>query len=193
MKRILYLCLTILCLNFNAAKATDTLIQGSILKNNGSITSIDGKYTLIMQTDGSFLVYRSDGVVIYRMAKHGTHAVLEADGRLTEYNGSQVIWRSNNPPRTCTPVYQCHLIKMLPDGSLMVYWHNQLGDQWMSEWYTSADPDYATIQAGVRYPPTPVRPPGPVPQFTPPISYPATQGACNIVTDRNCPNDGPQL
>jgi hypothetical protein len=77
---------------------------------------LQGKYKLIMQTDGSLVMYRSDGSVRFRMAKYGWIATMQPDGNFIEYSGGMSpIWSTNtagNPGSS---------LAIQDDGNLVVY------------------------------------------------------------------------
>lgn len=54
----------------------NTLYSNNLLNPGQYIESSDQRYKLIMQTDGSLVMYRSDGSVRYRMAKNGWIAAM---------------------------------------------------------------------------------------------------------------------
>ena len=170
----------------HAAYSGDTLQQGVVLQNNGLISSSNGRYSLIMQSDGSLVLYRSDGSVFRSMAKHGSHAVLLPNGRFVEYAGSSEIWSSG----AGFSVYQypAYSLVLQNDGGLNIYWSSSPSYPPLVAlmWSLDADPEYAASQSGVRYPQTILSPPGAKPTFTPSFSYPATQGACNWATYPSC-------
>lgn len=73
--------------------ASDVIPSGGYLYRGQSIQSLNGAYTLTMQSDGSLVMYRTDGTVSYRMAKNGDHAVMQADGNFVEYSYTgQALW-----------------------------------------------------------------------------------------------------
>ncbi len=68
------------------AQAGDYLYGGTHLYMNQWISSADGKYSLVMQSDGNLVMYRSDGTVRYRFGSNGWFAVMQNDGNFVEYN-----------------------------------------------------------------------------------------------------------
>ncbi|MGW8392459.1 hypothetical protein [Pseudoduganella sp. HUAS MS19] len=151
------------------SQASDRLLQGYILRDNQSIVSPDGKYSLIMQSDGSLVMYRSiDGSVRYRMKKYGAYAIMQTDGNFVEYNSNNAaIWATNTGGK-CGSCW----LQINNDGDLLVGYFSPTGNFGMVVWSIGPDYDYPALDA-VRYPlvndappttppvPTPNRPPIP--------------------------------
>lgn len=82
MKFLVKLFLIFLCLNVLA----NGLRPNATLERGQAIVSSEKKYSLVMQADGSLVMYRSDGTVRYAMAKHGQFAIMQNDGNFVEYS-----------------------------------------------------------------------------------------------------------
>lgn len=99
-----------------AAQGQNYLSANSTLQNGQYIQSLQGKYKLIMQTDGSLVMYRSDGSIRYSMKKYGWIAVMQADGNFVEYNGAMSpIWATNTAGNPNS------ILAIQDDGNLVVY------------------------------------------------------------------------
>ena len=108
----------VMCLLSSSAQASDYLYPGEILINNGRIITPNGKYQLIMQSDGSLVMYRSDGTIRYSMAKNGAYAVMQSDGNFVEYNSNGAALFSTG---TANSVPTPNLLHIQEDGNLVVY------------------------------------------------------------------------
>ncbi|UGQ47057.1 hypothetical protein [Massilia endophytica] len=96
--------------------ADNMLTRDQILINGGSRTSTNGRYTLIMQNDGSLVMYRSDGSVRYSMEKYGYYAKMRSDGNFVELNrNNAIIWQT----KTNNGLNNFLLVQ--DDGNLVVY------------------------------------------------------------------------
>lgn len=103
--------------------STNTLTQGGTLNEGQGLTSPNGLWTAVLQTDGNFVIYQaaygrwlakwSDGV----NNAYGTNRiVLQGDGNLVDYlSNGHVLWASNR--MSSDPVY----LTLQNDGNLVVY------------------------------------------------------------------------
>ena len=81
----------------------DTLDAGESLESGQALTSANGRYTLVMQTDGNLVLYRRDGVPVWESGTAGNPgAYLEVEnlqfgydtGAVTIYSlNGIVLWR----------------------------------------------------------------------------------------------------
>lgn len=166
-------------LTTTSVSAADRLLAGQILQNDARITSPNGQFNLIMQTDGSLVLYRSDGSVRYRMEKYGTHAVMQSDGNFVQYAGSRAIWHTNTWDRS---IYACPwecFLRISDNGDLAIEWGNSSHSMGGLNWNIGIDPEYAAVSAGQRYPVVPVALPGAPPVITPNVSYPPNKNLCS--------------
>jgi hypothetical protein len=96
-----------------------TLQQGQELTAGESLWSCDGKYELIMQTDGNLVLYDNGGV-LWSTATTGTGAtfvIMQDDGNLVVYTAASVPeWSSNTAGHGCG-VY----LAVQTDGNVVVY------------------------------------------------------------------------
>jgi hypothetical protein len=112
------------------------LLPGQSLRENQYIASPNDNYKLFMQGDGSFVMYRRDGTVSYRMAKHGAYVVMQTDGNLVEYNSDGTpIWFTN------TVGCQNCFLEIFDNGSLRVGFHNDVNSIAWVQWGTDPDPN----------------------------------------------------
>lgn len=109
----------ILCLVLFVSSCTaygGVLPSGALLFQNQSVFSSNGKYYAIMQSDGNFVMYRTDGVVRFATYKSGSFIAMQTDGNLVEYNSaSQPLWW------TPTAGYPGAFMSVQDDGNLVVY------------------------------------------------------------------------
>ncbi len=151
-----------------AGPSKSILPSGASLRENQYIESPNGRYKLFMQGDGSFVMYRGDGTVSYRMEKHGAYAVMQTDGNLVEYRSDgAAIWVSNT-----TNCPGCFL-EIEDNGNLFIGYHNEDRSYAYAVWGTGPDAfpiSSGTGTAGVSQMQKSL-PPSPPPPFTPPFSY----------------------
>lgn len=147
--------------------AKDKLLANETLSNNTFISSVNGLYKLIMQQDGSLVMYRHDGSIRYRMAKYGTHAIMQSDGNFVEYNGTTPLWATN----TSCPCPWPYFLKIYNNGDLAIEWTSPSGNMGGGAWAIGPDPAPTASKTGVRdlYPPG--SPPTSIPNFSMPDSY----------------------
>lgn len=139
----------------------DRLLQGESLSNDQYISSPNGKYRLIMQTDGSLVMYRSDGSVRYRMEKYGTFAIMQHDNNFVEYRGTTALWNTGTSNVSCP--YACYL-QIHDNGDLGIEWMSPSGNMGGGWWGIGPDPVPAPSPG---YPLTVLAPSGPPPSYPP--------------------------
>jgi hypothetical protein len=98
----------------------DRLTPGQSLFTNGSITSGDGRFRLIMQTDGNLVVYRNnDNRALWATGTQGSdvhRAVMQTDGNLVLYHVNNApAWASNTAGKPGS------FLAMQNDGNLVIY------------------------------------------------------------------------
>ncbi|WP_174999235.1 hypothetical protein [Rugamonas aquatica] len=147
--------------------AKNKLASGEMLLAEQSITSENGNYTLIMQGDGSLVMYRKGGTVRYRMAKHGTFAIMQTDGNFVEYVGNttnpdNAIWSSGTAGVAQWPPY----LYIDNYGDLSIISTNSSGSMTFSVWGIGQDFDPAST-TNIET----LQPPGPPPQGKPILPY----------------------
>ena len=99
---------------------TDHLSPGQELFHNQSITSADGRFQLIMQTDGNLVLYRThDHHALWSSRtdqSDAQRAIMQTDGNLVIYHvNNRPMWASNTNGSPGS-----HLI-MQNDGNLVIY------------------------------------------------------------------------
>lgn len=146
------------------AVAKDRLLPGESIRDNQFISSANGKYTLIMQSDGSLVMYRADGSIRYSMAKRGTFAVMQQDGNFVEYVGeipdpTKALW--NTGTWNCCSISPYLVIR--DDGNLLIEWVSSDGGVGGSPWNIGPDP----LRPSLNYPLTEV-----LPSAAPPTGVP---------------------
>jgi len=64
---------------------SDRLNPGDNLAVGGAITSLDGRFTLVLQADGNLVLYQAGGAARWATSTVGrivSQAVMQADGKL---------------------------------------------------------------------------------------------------------------
>jgi hypothetical protein len=112
-KNLLGVCLSCIA---TLGVAASTLSPNDVLQRGQYLQSPQAAYTLNMQSDGSLVMYRKDGLVRYRMSKNGEFAVMQGDGNFVEYSKFAVpLWNTGthgNPGAW---------LSIQDDGNLVVY------------------------------------------------------------------------
>ena len=100
----------------------DRLSPGERLNHNESITSSNGRYRLVMQADGNFVLYRvSDGRALWAANTMGSgkFAIMQTDGNLVVYDlANRALWASGTHGRPGS------FLVMQSDGNAVVYQPN---------------------------------------------------------------------
>ena len=107
-----------------AGVSGDTATASATLNPGDALTSLDGGYKAVMQTDGNFVIYNSGGGATWALQTvnapwygPGRKAVMQTDGNFVVYNpDGSVVWatgsnNSNSPSK----------IIMQNDGNLVIY------------------------------------------------------------------------
>ena len=106
------------------------LNPGEILYANQSITSPNGQYTLIMQTDGNLVIYRIGGIPIWSSNTNtgiNCYCAMQTDGNLVIYDYyGNYYWASN------TAGMNGSILIMQDDGNLVTYLNGIAKWSWMS-------------------------------------------------------------
>jgi hypothetical protein len=100
-----------------SASAETIVPGGSVLPQGTFVYSENGKYFLVMQTDGNLVLYRkSDSGVRFATYRSGSYAVMQSDGNFVEYtSGNQALWH------TSTGGNPGAFLAVQNDGNLVVY------------------------------------------------------------------------
>ncbi|GLS17681.1 hypothetical protein GCM10007874_06960 [Labrys miyagiensis] len=100
---------------------SNMLNPGQSLFTNQSLNSNDGRFTLILQTDGNLVLYRTqDHRALWATGTNGQdthHAIMQGDGNFVLYHeNNTAAWASgtNGKPGS-------YLI-LQNDGNLVIYW-----------------------------------------------------------------------
>lgn len=105
--------------------SANVLYPGVTLSQNQSILSLEGKYRLIMQSDGNLVVYRADGTPRWSSGAKGTRAVMQEDGNFVQYGVfGNAAWHTNtwgNPGAA---------LVIQDDGNLVIYAAQGRGPLW---------------------------------------------------------------
>ena len=74
------------------------------------VLSDNGRYFLIMQTDGNLVMYRNDGAVRFATYRFGHREVMQGDGQFVEYTAQAINHSgSQGPPVITTLFWQCRM------------------------------------------------------------------------------------
>jgi hypothetical protein len=108
---------------------TSSLSAGSpdqSLSAGQSITSPNGAYELIMQTDGNLVEY-SHGSALWATSTSGSgnHVIMQTDGNLVVYSGATELWQSGTGGHSGG-----FIADLQNDGNLVIYGVGGLGAIW---------------------------------------------------------------
>ena len=95
---------------------------GRVLPNGGSVTSCDGRFTFVIQSDGHLVLYQAGvGAIWYNSVFGSGHTLhMQTDGHLVVYNGAgQPVWY------TGTYGNNGAILRVQDDGNVVIY--NYLG------------------------------------------------------------------
>lgn len=97
-----------------------TLLSGSTMVANDTLTSANGAYTAIMQSDGNFVIYNnSTGAPTWATGSNGTNRsiILQSDGNLVIYAAGAAVWASGSAEQPTGSFF----LKLEDSGSLVLY------------------------------------------------------------------------
>lgn len=108
------------CLLFaSASMAASTLTSNQWLRVNQQLTSNNGDFKLVMQSDGNLVLYRnSDSTALWSSQTNGNpgaEAVMQGDGNFVVYLNTTPLWASNTSGNPLA------FLNMQDDGNLVVY------------------------------------------------------------------------
>jgi len=96
----------------------DRLSSDARINVNESITSNNGEYTLILQSDGNLVLYKAGGTALWSTSTFGqtaSYATQQTDGNFVLYGSSGALWASN------TDGNQGTTLVVQDDGNLVIY------------------------------------------------------------------------
>ncbi|MCH9688943.1 MAG: peptidoglycan DD-metalloendopeptidase family protein [Deltaproteobacteria bacterium] len=106
-----------------------TMTASETLMANEALTSCDGRFSLVTQSDGNLVLYKQGGGVLWHTYTHGNAVsglVMQPDGNLVLYSASgSVLWHAG------THGNHGAYLSLQDDGNLVVYsggtalWHSQ--------------------------------------------------------------------
>jgi hypothetical protein len=82
------------------------------------VWSCDGRFALVMQSDGNAVLYRFDGVPLWATGTNGSGAkwlVMQADGNLVVYSDAGAVWH------TSTHGHPGSVLAVQDDGNVVIY------------------------------------------------------------------------
>ncbi len=122
-------------LQFSIANAGNKLMAEQNLQKGEYLTSANGRYNAVMQSDGNFVVYQvspSTSRAIWSTGSSGWYARMQNDGNFVIYNQSGTWnWTSQTGGR---PLNMANYLIINDDGSLEIY------ANYASVWRSPADP-----------------------------------------------------
>ncbi len=96
----------------------DRLNAEQSLNAEDSVTSLDGRFRLVLQSDGNLVLYRVGGAVLWAI-NPGVHAVTKAimqgDGNFVVYGPEGPYWASNTAPNPGS------FLIVQDDGNVVIY------------------------------------------------------------------------
>jgi hypothetical protein len=126
------------------APPSDTLLPGVRLESDQSRSSADGRYRLIMQSDGNLVLYGPDGAAWNSQSNSaGSFAILQDDGNFVVYGPSGSTWDAGTTGRGGTRLI------VQNDGNLVLYTDG--GSAVWSSKDASSGQMYLPWRAGVRW------------------------------------------
>jgi hypothetical protein len=99
------------------SKPLDALTNSQQLTAGKSISSNNGRYTLIMQGDGNLVLYSPSRAVWASNTdgKAGNRVIMQGDGNLVLYSPSRAVWASNTDGKGASALV------LQDDGNLVIY------------------------------------------------------------------------
>lgn len=105
------------------AFALDRLLPGETLYAGQSLTSQNGRFTLVMQTDGNLVLYPNGGQALWHTQTYNIASLQNGNGRAAfQPDGNFVIYDPQNVPRWNSKSFgSVGLLVMQNDGNLVIY------------------------------------------------------------------------
>ena len=106
------------------------LMPNQALYPNQSISSLNGQFTLIYQSDGNLVLYHNGVGAVWASNSVGTtpgYAVMQGDGNLVVYDGTnRGVWASNTAahPGASLAVQDAGLVAIVSAGNAIQLWRN---------------------------------------------------------------------
>ena len=113
---------------------TDTLTEGQKLEKGGSLTSLNGAYTLILQDDGNLVLYAREQAV-WSTDTDGQDVVraeVQTDGNFVLYTPDKPVWHTDTKGKKDVKLV------LQDDRNLVLYTTN--GPAWSSKTDTQEPP-----------------------------------------------------
>ena len=104
----------------NTVQTCGRLNPGRVLPTGGSVTSCDGRFTLVIQGDGHLVLYQSGvGAIWYNSVLGSGHTLhMQTDGHLVVYNGGgQPVWYTGTSGNNGAMLF------VQNDGNVVIYNH----------------------------------------------------------------------
>lgn len=105
------------------AFALDRLLPGETLYAGQSLTSQNGRFTLVMQGDGNLVLYPNGGQALWHTHTYNVASLQNGNGRAVfQLDGNFVIYDPQNVPRWNSKSFgSVGLLVMQNDGNLVIY------------------------------------------------------------------------
>jgi hypothetical protein len=120
MVTLLILCAAFVVLGHASAYASDMLYPGEELKKGNNLTSANGQYKLIFQTDGNLVLYGRRSRALWSSNTQGRpveKCIMQTDGNLVLYlPGDKAVWNSK------TYRFPGSFLWLQNDGNLVLYY-----------------------------------------------------------------------
>jgi Alpha-lytic protease prodomain len=104
----------------NTVETCGRMNPGRVLPTNGSVTSCDGRFTFVIQSDGHLVLYQAGVGPIWWNSVFGSGHVLamQTDGHLVVYNGAgQPVWYTGTYGNNGAMLF------VQNDGNVVIYSH----------------------------------------------------------------------
>jgi len=120
MVTLLILCTALVVFGHATVYASDMLYPGEELKKGDNLTSANGRYKLIFQTDGNLVLYGRGYRALWSSNTQGRpveKCIMQTDGNLVLYlRGGQPVWNSK------TYRFPGSFLWLRDDGNLILYY-----------------------------------------------------------------------
>lgn len=96
------------------AGVVDTLLPKEQLGKNDALSSANGSYQLVMQSDGKLVLKRGTSTVWTSKAREGDYAAMLSNGNFRVYDGSKAVWSTGTKE-------DGSYLKVRNDGNVVIY------------------------------------------------------------------------